>query len=50
MWEIAWQEWSGSGRLVSKRRAFKTEAALDRFLVKLEEKDSFHCIIGYRNP
>lgn len=48
MFEVAWQEIGRNDRVVTKRRTFKTEAALERFVSKLEQKDSFLRIIAYR--
>lgn len=34
-------------RLVTKEKFFKTEAALQKFVAKLEESDGFYQICGY---
>ena len=49
MFEIMWQEISKTGKITTKRKSFNTEAARDKFIDKLTEKDSFYQIIGYRN-
>lgn len=48
MYEVAWQEFNKSDRLVTKRRSFKTEAARDRFIEKLYNKDNFYAVVGTR--
>ena len=48
MFEVAWQEFNKSDRIVTKRKAFKTEAARDSFVEKLYEKDNFYSLIGIR--
>lgn len=48
MYEIMWQEISKTGKITTKRKGFKTEAALDKFIDKITVKDSFYQIIGYR--
>lgn len=48
MKEIAWQEFNKSDRLVTKRREFKTEAAMQKFIDKLTEKDNFYKILATR--
>ena len=47
MYEVAWQEINSKDAIVSKRKAFKTEAALEKFVEKLYEKDSFYQILAY---
>ena len=47
LFEVAWEEIGGAGRVVSKRRAFITPEARDSFIDKLVEKDSFYRVIGY---
>lgn len=48
MFEIAWKEVSKTDRIVVKRKAFKTEAARERFIEKLFDKDSFLEIMAIR--
>ena len=48
MFEVAWQEFNRKDRVVTKRKAFRTETALCRFVEKLHDKDNFYQIIGYR--
>ena len=57
MREIAWQELNKSGKLVTKRKSFQTDAALERFVEKLFDKDNFYTILDktywrvrYRKP
>ena len=49
MYEIMWQEFNRKSEIITKRKSFRTEAALDRFIEKLHGKDNFWQIIGYRN-
>ena len=48
MREVAWQEVNKKDQIVSKRKEFKTEAALERFIEKLYKKDNFLGVIGVR--
>ena len=48
MFEVAWLEFNRKDQVVTKRKAFKTEAAMDKFIDKLNDKDNFYQIIGYR--
>lgn len=48
MFEIAWKEVSKTDRIVVKRKAFKTEAARERFIGKLFDKDNFLEIFAIR--
>ena len=41
MFEVEWQEITTSGKFVMKRKSFKTDAALHRFIEKLYDKDGF---------
>ncbi len=50
MYEVAWKEINSRGRIVCKRKAFRSSCALDTFVDNLIEKDTFYEIIGYRNP
>lgn len=47
-YEVAWQEIGRNDRVTTKRRAFKTQEALDRFVEKVTEKDNFYRILAYR--
>ena len=47
MFEIAWKEVTKTDRIVVKRKAFKTEAAQERFIAKLFTKDNFLEIIAF---
>ena len=47
VFEVAWKEIDRKGRIVSKRKAFASFAARERFVVKLVEKDSFFRIDAY---
>ena len=48
MREIAWQEFNKSGKLVTKRKSFQTDAALERFVEKLFNKDNYYTILAMR--
>lgn len=48
MFEIAWKEIDRTDRLVVKRKAFKSEAAMNRFIEKLFDKDNFLGLIATR--
>lgn len=48
MYEIVWKEVNKTERIVVKRKAFKSEAARERFIEKLFDKDSFLEIIAMR--
>lgn len=48
MREIAWQEFTKSGRITTKRKTFKTEEALEKFITKVTEKDNFYTILETR--
>lgn len=47
MYEVAWQEFNKAGVLQTKRRCFKTEAAMEAFIEKLFGKDSFYQLLGF---
>ena len=48
MFEVVWQEFNRRDAVVTKRKAFRTEAALDKFIDKLHEKDNFWQVLAYR--
>ena len=48
MFEIAWKEVTKTDRIVVKRKAFKTEAAREKFIEKLFDKDNFLELIAVR--
>lgn len=47
MKEVVWQEFNKSDRIVTKRKSFKTEEALQKFVKKLYEKDNFYTVLAY---
>ena len=47
-YEVSWQEFNKSDRIVAKSRAFATEEAREKFIDKLTEKDNFYTILAYR--
>lgn len=48
MKEIVWQEFNKSDRIVTKRKSFKTEEAMQKFIEKVIEKDNFYTIRATR--
>lgn len=48
MYEVAWQEFNKSDRLVTKRKTFKTAEAMQKFIEKISEKDNFYTILATR--
>lgn len=48
MKEIMWQEFNKSDRLVTKRKTFKTEKAMQKFIERLVEKENFYTILATR--
>ena len=50
MYEIAWKEITTRGRIVCKRRAFRSESARETYIDQLIQKDSFYEIVGLRDP
>ena len=46
MKEIVWQEFNKSDRIVTKRKSFKTEEAMRKFIEKVTEKDNFYTILA----
>ncbi len=48
MKEIVWQEFNKSDRIVTKRKSFKTEEAMQKFIEKVIEKDNFYTILATR--
>jgi hypothetical protein len=47
MFEVIWQEFNHSDRIVTLRKRFKTEEAMLRFVDKLHAKDNFWQILSY---
>lgn len=46
MYEVAWQEITKTGSIVSKRKSFKTAEAREKFIDRLAEKDSFYRVLA----
>ncbi|MBT9143740.1 MAG: hypothetical protein DDT29_02151 [Dehalococcoidia bacterium] len=44
---VAWDEFKRNGETVSKSKFFKIEAAREKFITKLVEKDNFFRILAY---
>ena len=49
-YEVAWQEFDRNDRIVTKRKAFKTEEGRAKFIERISYKASFYCIYGTRDP
>ncbi len=50
MYEVAYQMFNAKGQLVTKRKAFKTEAARAKFIKKISYDGNFYGIYGTRDP
>lgn len=48
MKELMWQEFNKSDRLVTKRKTFKTDEAMQKFIEKVVEKENFYTILATR--
>ena len=48
-YEVAWQEFDRNDRIVTKRKAFKTEGGRAMFIERISYKASFFCIYGTRD-
>lgn len=48
MKELMWQEFNKSDRLVTKRKTFKTDEAMRKFIEKLIEKENFYTVLATR--
>lgn len=48
MSEVMWQEINKNDKIVTKRKEFKTAEAMQKFIEKLFEKDSFYRILATR--
>lgn len=48
MYEVVYQEIDKRGKIATKRKTFKTESAMQKFIEKLREKDSFYAILATR--
>lgn len=48
MKELMWQEFNKSDRLITKRKTFKTDEAMQKFIEKLIEKENFYAILATR--
>ena len=49
-YEVAWQEFDRNDRIVTKRKAFKTEEGRAKFIEQISYKALFYCIYGTRDP
>ena len=49
MCEVAYLEINSKYQIVSKRREFKTEAAMQKFIEKLFESGNLYQLLGTRN-
>lgn len=50
MFEVMWLEIDRNDRVSSKRKSFKTCAAMWRFIERLEEKGTFWKLLAVRDP
>lgn len=48
MKELMWQEFNKSDRLVTKRKTFKTDEDMQKFIEKLIEKENFYIMLATR--
>ena len=48
MKELMWQEFNKSDRLVTKRKTFKTDEDMQKFIEKLIEKENFYIVLATR--
>lgn len=48
MKELMWQEFDKSDRLITKRKTFKTDEAMQEFIEKIIEKDNFYVMLATR--
>ena len=48
MYEVAWQEINKKYEIVTKRKSFTTQKALEKFIEKLIDKDNLYQILGTR--
>lgn len=46
--EVAWMEINRKGEVVTKRKSFNSQAAAQKFIEKLFEKDNFYSIVATR--
>ena len=46
--ETIWQEFGKDGRIVTRRRTFRTFELMQKFIYKLIEKDNFYKILAIR--
>lgn len=47
MFEVTYQEVNKRDEVVTKRKAFKTAAARDKFVERAFQKDNFLCVLAY---
>lgn len=47
MFAVEWVEFNKKDQLVGKRKEFKTEDEMKKFIDKLEKKDSFYMISAW---
>lgn len=48
MKELMWQEFNKSDRLITKRKTFKTDEAMQKFIEKLIKKENFYTMLATR--
>lgn len=47
MFEVTYQEVNKRDEVVTKRKSFKTAAALEKFVERASHKDNFLCVLAY---
>ena len=48
MKELMWQEFSNKGKIVTKRKIFTSQEAMEKFIEKISSKDNFYVILATR--
>jgi len=49
-YEVAWQEFDRNDRIVTKRKAFKSEEGRTKFIEHISYHPAFYCIYATRDP
>ena len=50
MYEVVWREINARFEFVVKRKSFASADARKRFCERLLKKESFDCLLGFRDP
>lgn len=48
--EIKYQVIGRDGRIITRRKCFRTEKAMRAFILRLEAASNFYCILAYSGP